>query len=487
MGIDFGYHWDENQQFILVRNSLETGIFLPGWYKYPSVTYWLSLSGTLPHAVLAWPLVNGDWQATFAHLIQVTKTPSFLLQVRTLFLLITMLSIIWVYLQPLVRGDSRLEGLLAAALLGFSWEIAYHARWIAPDTILMQFGALTLLFAALSIQQPQNKSWLYLAAAAAGLACSTKYPGGLLIVPVMIVAYSNNRKIISFIPVFIIFTITYLAFTPGTLLEPIRFIKSVGYELRHYSSGFSEQVISPGVPHLGRMLNYLLQVLFSHFRPIAWIFSLLSFVGAYAFFKTSRTHFLLLTIFPTLCLLYFSTQTVMRARNLLVLAPYLALLSAHGAQHIWERLKQPKLRSVWFTFVTAIVVINAIWLVYAAWSIQARDNERFTAAMVEYVRKKPNNDFWASEEIWRQVGKLETELPDNLRHFPVSGGGYLVFYASEGMENPNDWPGNRPGLATRIFGTWEVNFDYYPRWAGEDRILIMPIEKARQIGIQLVP
>ena len=62
----------------------------------------------------------------------------------------------------------------------------------------------------------------------------------------------------------------------------------------------------------------------------------------------------------------------------------------------------------------------------------------------------------------------------------------VAFYAYEGMQNANDWPGNQPGLATRIFGPWEVNFNYYPRWAGEDRILVMPLEKARRIGIQVV-
>jgi hypothetical protein len=515
-GINFGYHWDEKLQFMLVRNSLESGIFLPGWYKYPSMSYWLSLLGTLPHAILAWPQTGGDWQALFTHLIQVTDTQAYLLQVRAIFLGISALSLLWVYLQPLAWGRSWWEGLAAAAILGFSWEVGYHARWIAPDTVLMQFGALTLLCATLALQRPGHKGWLYASALAAGLACGAKYPGGLLIVPLLIAGYQVStkdkaRKIAdqarsggilpvsaarfltksprvmkAFIPLVLLFVAAYLATTPGTLLEPVRFIKSVGFELRHYSAGFSEQRITPGLPHLGRMVNYLFQALFSHFKPVAWLLASLAPIGAVALFKRSRPLFAMLMVFPALYLLYFCAQTVMRARNLLVLAPFLALLCAQGAGYVWDKLPTNRLRWIWPAFFTGLLALNAIWLGYAAWSIQNRDTGRSTAAMLEYVRRNPENTYWASPDVWVQVERQPGQAPGNLHTLPAGDEGYLVFYASEGMEDPNDWPGNRPGLATRIFGPWEVNLDYYPRWAGEDRILVMQLNKARQIGIQLV-
>ncbi|MFC1878739.1 ArnT family glycosyltransferase [Chloroflexota bacterium] len=520
MGLDFGYHWDEKLQFGLVQDSLESGILLPGWYKYPSITYWFSFLGTLPHAVLTWPQVGGNWQALVAHLINVTKTDAYLLQVRTIFLLVSALSLVWVYLQPLTWGRSWLEGLVAAAALGFSWEVAYHARWIAPDSVLMQFGALTILCATLAIRQPQHRFWLYGSALAAGLACSTKYPGGLLVVPALIAAYTVQsvkeqtlrvsdeakegeatpqfqaliirgfHKTIRFLnasfPVVLIFGAAYLAATPGTLLEPIHFYKSITYELSHYSTGLSEQIITPGLPHLGLMLNYLAQVLFSHFRPAAWLIFSLAALGAFALFKKDRSLFALLTIFPACYLLYFSTLAVMRARNLLVLAPFMALLSAHGAIYVWDKLPKAGLRRIWLALLTAVLILNAGWLGYAAWSIQKRDPGRSTAALIEYVSKYPGSHFWASEKVWQQAYKQPGETPNNFSPLPGGDDGYLVFYASEGMHNPNDWPSSRPGMATRIFGPWEVNFDYYPRWAGEDRILVMPLDKAHQIGIQLV-
>ena len=46
IGVDFGYHWDENwAQLHPVRQSVATGSLLPNFYIYPSVNYWLNLAG----------------------------------------------------------------------------------------------------------------------------------------------------------------------------------------------------------------------------------------------------------------------------------------------------------------------------------------------------------------------------------------------------------------------------------------------------------
>ena len=48
-----------------------------------------------------------------------------------------------------------------------------------------------------------------------------------------------------------------------------------------------------------------------------------------------------------------------------------------------------------------------------------------------------------------------------------------------------DWPANDPFLTERVFGPLEVDFDIYPTWAGDDRVVVMSIEKARAIGVRL--
>ncbi len=56
-----------------------------------------------------------------------------------------------------------------------------------------------------------------------------------------------------------------------------------------------------------------------------------------------------------------------------------------------------------------------------------------------------------------------------------------LFLASEGMR---PWTANRRRLVDRWFGPHEVNFNYYPTWQGDDRILLMPMDKARRLNVQ---
>jgi hypothetical protein len=42
---------------------------------------------------------------------------------------------------------------------------------------------------------------------------------------------------------------------------------------------------------------------------------------------------------------------------------------------------------------------------------------------------------------------------------------------------------NRPGLNTRVSGPVEVNWDYYPNWSGDVRIMVVSADVARMIGV----
>src|SRR5436309_3343424 len=112
------------------------------------------------------------------------------LRVRAIFLLLSSLSIVWLYCLNVVLGRSRIESFLAAAILSCSWEVAYHSRWIAPDAVMMQFGLLSFLCVAAGAKW-NRVHWLYLGAAAVGLAAGTKYPGALIL-PFFMVGASHS-------------------------------------------------------------------------------------------------------------------------------------------------------------------------------------------------------------------------------------------------------------------------------------------------------
>ena len=43
IGTDFGWHWDEQKLFSSIEHTATTGLILPRWYQYPSLSYLLTL------------------------------------------------------------------------------------------------------------------------------------------------------------------------------------------------------------------------------------------------------------------------------------------------------------------------------------------------------------------------------------------------------------------------------------------------------------
>ena len=67
----------------------------------------------------------------------------------------------------------------------------------------------------------------------------------------------------------------------------------------------------------------------------------------------------------------------------------------------------------------------------------------------------------------------------------VSDAESFVIYAREGMRRCADWPASRRDLASVWFGPREVNFDMYPNWWGDDRIVIIDRRRATEIGLYI--
>ncbi|HSO27187.1 MAG TPA: phospholipid carrier-dependent glycosyltransferase [Anaerolineales bacterium] len=510
-GIDFGYHWDEEKQFANLAVSLEEELLLPRWYKYPSISYWLTLGASLPHLLAALPNSDGDWHVLQAHLLLVAQTPAFHLQTRALFLLVSALAIFWTGVQPMLAGRSAWEGALAAAFLGLSWEFAYHARWVAPDTILLQFGALFLLPATFAARRPAQIGWGIAAAAAAGLATGAKYPGGLLLIPAWLITVlvllqqpnfsgADNTRPVRFwlaaafqatmltVPAFLF---AFLVTTPGAALDPVNFIKDIRYEIGHYSTGRFDQTVTPGLPHLLLIWRYFMQVFFSFSTLVALFFSLLSLFGAVITLRAlerrnalALAENILLILFPALYLLYFSTQRVMAARNLLLAAPFFALLAARGAYWIYQRLDAKPLQIGWIVLLLGAFAYNTVWLGYAARSIQARGTGAELGQLIDYAQATSRSTIETSPGLWAALQNNSLELPPNLLPPQYGATDLVAFFASEAFQDPTRWPANQPGLALAYFGPWEVNFDYYPLWAGDDRILLMTRAQAVQREIE---
>ena len=180
--MDFGAHWDEDRsKFDSVKKSIDTAVFLQSvgdaegrGYTYGGVNYLLTWAGLTPE--IASYLVNGPLtREGFAKALDpVVYSRAARLRVRGIYVVLSSLSILWVYCLVLLCDRTRLEAFLAAAILALSWEVGYHSRWAAPDAVMMQFVVLGFLCLAAAAVRKSNQ-WLHLGAVAVGLAADRKY------------------------------------------------------------------------------------------------------------------------------------------------------------------------------------------------------------------------------------------------------------------------------------------------------------------------
>jgi len=130
-GLNFGYHWDEAKMLNSIQRAAETGRFLPGWYQYPSLCFWLGL--------LAKPL-SALWSSEHGDLDSLRFT------LRSMMAVITLATGLWTYALVRLWRRSNLEALVAAGIVLLSFEINYHSRWIAPDGLMMHFGIASMYY-----------------------------------------------------------------------------------------------------------------------------------------------------------------------------------------------------------------------------------------------------------------------------------------------------------------------------------------------------
>jgi len=477
-GIDFGVYWDDGHTTAPVRQAVEHSRLLPGFYRYPGVSYWLTVAGAGLESLPALRAGARTWPELRAHLRLALETDAYILRLRKLFLFVSAAALVWVFLLALAWGRHWLEALLAASVLGTSWEAAYHLRWVAPDGVLMQFGALTMLCTIAALRGRRPRAWLSLAAVAAGLATGTKYPAGLLLVPVLLAAAAARRRgelpgaCFGLLRPLVLFTVTYLLTTPGTLLEPRKFVEDVLYEMRHYRSGHPAHQIGAGPEHLWENLRWLALVLPSHSPLAAAAWSLLALVGTAALWRESRLRALIFLSFPVLYLLQMSSQRAMLVRNLLVLAPFLAVLAARGAAFLWRRGRSRAARGALAALVAVLVLVDTASLLHAARTIRERDPGRHVRDFDAYVRAHPAARFLASARIEAALAGLPGPSPPNVVTEPGRGYDRIAVYAREAFEAGRRIRVNAP-LHAVWFGPWDVNVNYYPSWLGSDRILIL--------------
>lgn len=495
-GIDFGNHWDEQSLIKAVESSVNTGTLLPSMYNYPSVSYLLTLSRIAPDLIIdIRDLLSSDIRydtpvrkeiltPTTDHM-----TPKdYLLQVRCIFMTVTLLSVVWTYLLVISWRKSRTEAATAALLLGSSWEIAYHARWIAPDGVLMQFCILTALLIFISMES-ENRSglWLRCASCTAGLACGTKYFGGVMLFPVLLThiynlrrpGKNNPRRYAEFLVLIFSFCLTFFITTPGAVLQPVYFVYEVLRQIGIYKSGWWDATVAGGVEHFRLDINYLSLVFFSSYWPISLFFSLMLPLGLYTL---SKDNFFKTCIFlsgPIVWLFYESSQNVMFVRNLLLIGPFMAIIASAGVATVLRFSRHLVWKGLVIFFVLLFLCFNFSWLVKAAYSIRDRAVTDHVHTTYDYLSKNGNCRFYLSGFVRQSLAGTPLNTLKNIAVTPTEAQEY-IFQSREPFKL--NLRGNRWGRYKVISGAYDVNFNYYPLWE-EPKIVSVSVRDALEMKI----
>lgn len=513
-GRDFGLHWDERFNVDQMIRPLTNGVFLPRNYTYPGMIFDIGTMALLPETMPffirrakevppSYPSYTSEYREIVpnekvAPLVAFASGKAFLLRLRGIFLLLTSLSGVWVFLAVRACKRSSWEGVFAAAVLLTSWEIAYHARWVASDALLMQFTALWLMLFAFALRSSSRTLfWLRLAAAAAGLACGTKYQGVILLLPVLIHTFVVARALFPARPVPAIakelicivgiFTAVFLVTTPGVILEPLPFWQSVRTVGNIYATGHGGYTVDTVAQHGYLLLVYLSAVLTSHWPILAGVLSTCAALGAVVMGRKEPLAAALLLCAPFIYVCCVVCCRVMIVRNYLLFAPFLAFFAARGAFHLGKSLAGAVwLRRIMITCFVVLFSINLVFLCVAARSIRKRAATRFGADIVAYLNKHPRTQFLLSPKVAQAVASERASLPNTTDNADEAQQ-YMLFAGETPVAAWMKWSCNRLGQYHLVSGPLEMNFDYYPTWEGEPRVIELSMRRAREMHLVAEP
>jgi hypothetical protein len=462
---------DEEKLIFAIQKTINSAEVIPGWYNYHSLTYLICLITALTH----FPAASGaDWSETVQKLSQYVDSTSFTHLLRAVFAVLTASTALFAVLAARAVRAGSLSAAVSAAIVLASFEVFYHARWIAPDPLLMLAGAMTLA-SALWAARDQRLPVLLLSATCAGLATAAKYPGGCLLLLPLIVAARGPSFSSRAVCVLAAFIATYLLVTPGTIVDPLRFVRDVHSEMEHYRSiGHDAYTVAAGWQHLSGMLDYLSFRLVSPFPALSVLVIATALAGAAIIWRRDKRSALLLTLIPLLYVAYMATNRVMIIRNLLLIMPFIAVLVGVAVDALARLVRPGIARTAIPLAVVALLALNWPSFFHATTSLRDADPEAWRKSIQAYIVVHSDRRFAASP----QVAALLSSPPEGSSvsiHPPESADAYLFMLGEHADAYTSQlFPRrlvNSRNLYRVVAGPDDVDLDYYANWSGLKRVI----------------
>jgi hypothetical protein len=345
-GIPFAVGPDEPQVMNRVAHMLKTGDFNPHFFDWPSLTFYLNL------AVSCVVFLGGAMRGLWSSLDHVGADQLYFS--GRVFTALLGTATVGVTMAAARRWGTA-AALVSGALMAVVSSHVRESHYVLTDVPTAFFTTLTLWLSLRAIED-QSRARLLWSAAAAGLAASCKYNGGIAIVMPLVVVWAGSGGLIArmnrTLAVVGVGLGAFLAGTPYAVLDLPKFLNDYA---RLASAFATRPVVEPG------WTVYPKHILGSIGWPaVAATVAGLGLAVHSAIRGPSRARALIVISFVTAYFVVMAGSNQIYGRYLLPLYPALTLLCGITAAAVvgWLRGRQMPVR--WLATSTAALVIALV-------------------------------------------------------------------------------------------------------------------------------
>ena len=407
-GLPFFYHEDEAHHYNRVVEMVKKGELNPRYFHKPSLHFYLRM-----------PVVAAGflWNVRAGHIKKVeeiktrdafgvakyaftTSHSGIVKWNRTFSVALSLLIVFLSYLIGKMLLRSEAAGLGAALFTAISPELVSNSAIIGVDVVMSFFCVLSVL-AAIYLYRDFSWSKLVLCGVLCGLAFSSKYNAlPIMALPLIVCLLRRRTTLAELIVAIVTPKIGFLIGSPYVLISIPLFLNQFAYEIWHY--GVAGHVGHEAEPGLGQLAFYISWL---KYDALGIVIVVLGVVGFFAMlYKLSREKVVFLS-FPILFLLLMISQKANFTRNMLVIIPFVAILSGAALGVIWNYLKEkPVIQR------TALAVI----LILALFEPLLSTIEQRTEALKQ-TDSRSVADVWLSKH---QAPMLDTAIAGELQFPP---------------------------------------------------------------------